>query len=90
MTLEQVKAHLRVTHNAEDTLIYTYMDAAEMLVEKHLGDDMPDPVPEPITAAMMLLTADLYTRRGRQSDRIIYDNDAYLLLLSPYRTTEVL
>lgn len=90
MTLTDVKAHLRVTHDAEDSLIQSYWDAAAALVAKYLGDDMPATVPEPINAAILLLTADLYTRRGRQSDRIIYDNDAYMLLLNPYRTTEVL
>jgi len=90
MNLDQVKRHLRVTHNAEDSLIETYMVAAEMLVAKYLGENMPALVPEPIEAAILLLTADLYTTRGRQSDRIIYENDTYSLLLNPYRSAEVL
>jgi len=90
MTLDQVKRHLRVTHNAEDDLIQAYWDAAAALVAKYLGDDMPALVPEPINAAILLLTADLYTTRGRQSDRIIYENDTYSLLLNPYRSAEVL
>lgn len=90
MNLQQVKQHLRVTHDAEDALIQTYWDTAAALVEKFLGEDMPAPVPEPVNAAILLLTADLYTRRGRQSDRIIYENDTYSLLLNPYRSAEVL
>lgn len=89
MNLQKVKSHLRIEDNAEDLLIQTYMDAAEKLVLKYLGDDMPDPVPEPVTAAMLLLTADLYENRQRQGTEVFYQNYTYRLLLSPYRSAEV-
>lgn len=90
MTLEQVKAHLRVTHDAEDALIQSYMTAAEQLVSQYLGEDLPEPVPEPITAAMMLLVGDLYTNRSRQGLSALYQNKTYSLLLDPYRSAEVM
>jgi len=90
MNLQQVKNHLRVTHNAEDALIQSYMDAADKLVRKYLGSDMPDPVPEPVTAAMMLLVGDLYTNRVRQGVNVLYQNKTYQMLLSPYRSAEVM
>lgn len=90
MNLQQVKDHLRVLDNEEDALIQRYMDAAEALVKKYLGEDMPDPVPEPVTAAMMLLVGDLYENRERQGTEVFYQNYTYKLLLSPYRSAEVL
>lgn len=90
VTLEKAKAHLRVTHDAEDTLIQSYLTAAESHVAAYLGDDMPEPMPEPVAAAVLLLVGDLYVNRTRQADRILYGNDTYALLLNPYRTTEVL
>lgn len=90
LTLEKAKEHLRVTHNAEDTLIQSYLDAAQGHVSKYLGDDMPDPMPEPVAAAVLLLVGDLYQNRTMQADRYLHQSSTYALLLSPYRTTEVL
>ncbi|MBY6102953.1 head-tail connector protein [Marinobacter nauticus] len=90
LTLESVKEHLRVTHTAEDSVIQSYWDAAEGHVAEYLGDDLPDPMPQPIQAAVLLLVGDLYVNRTRQADRVLHENSAYALLLNPYRTTEVL
>lgn len=90
MNLLDIKAHLRVTNTAEDGVIQSYWDAAEGHVAEYLGDDLPDPMPEPIQAAVLLLVGDLYLNRTRQADRVLHENSAYALLLNPYRTTEVL
>lgn len=90
ITLVQAKQHLRVTHSLEDTLIQACIDAAAAHIAKYLGDDMPDPVPAPVDAAVLLLTADLYVNRERQSDKPLSENKTYSLLLNPYRCTEVL
>jgi uncharacterized phage protein (predicted DNA packaging) len=90
ITIAEVKQHLRVLHDLEDSLIQLYLDAAAGHVSRYLGDDLPDPMPEPIKAAVMLLTADLYVNRERQSDEPLYQNKTYGLLLAPYRTMAVL
>lgn len=90
VTLTEAKSHLRVTHDLEDGLIELYLDAAVGHIEKYLGDDLPDPMPDPIRAAVLLLTADLYVNRDRQADRALFENTAYGLLLAPYRSAEVL
>lgn len=90
ITIADAKQHLRVMHDLEDDLIQLYMDAAAGHVAAYLGDDLPDPMPEPIQAAVLLLTADLYVNRERQADRILHESTAYALLLNPYRTMEVL
>lgn len=90
ITTAEVKQHLRVMHGLEDDLIQLYLDAATGHVAKYLGDDLPDPMPEPIQAAVLLLTADLYVNRERQADRILHEGTAYALLLAPYRNMAVL
>ena len=90
MNLIDVKQHLRVMHDLEDTLIQMYVDAAVRHIEEYLGDDLPDPMPEDIQCAVLLLTGDLYVNRERQIDRPIHHNTAYQLLLNPYRSMEVL
>lgn len=89
MTLEEAKEHLRVAHDLEDALIQTYLDAALQHVAIYLGDDLPDPLPKPIEAAVLLLMADLYLNRERQVDRVLSENSAYALLLNPYRSMSV-
>lgn len=90
LTLTQVKDHLRVDQNQDDPMISVYWLAAEQYVAKYLGEDMPDPVPKPIQAAILLLTGDLYANRERQGDLVFYKNHTYQLLLNPYRSAEVL
>lgn len=90
MNLTEAKAHLRVTHDLENTLIQGYLDAALAHVANYLGDDLPDPMPAPVEAAVLLLMADLYINRERQADKPLSENSAYALLLNPYRCMEVL
>jgi hypothetical protein len=90
MTLTEAKAHLRVTHNLEDALIQSYLDAALAHVANFLGDDLPDPMPAPVEAAVLLLMADLYINRERQGDKPLNENSAYALLLNPFRDMAVL
>lgn len=87
--IADVKQHLRVMHNLEDGLIQIYLDAAVAHVTAYLGDDLPSPMPEPIQAAVLLLTGDLYINRERQADRILHEGTAYALLLAPYRSMAV-
>ena len=90
MNLTDVKQHLRVMHDLEDSLIQIYLDAAVRHVTEYLGEDLPDPMPEDVQCAVLLLTADLYVNRERQIDRPIHHNTTYQLLLNPYRSMEVL
>ena len=89
LTLEEVKAHLRVLHDDEDVLIQRMADAAEALVSVYLGDDLPTPTPAPVEAAILLLVGDQYENRERQADKPLNENSTYALLLNPYRTMAV-
>lgn len=85
-TLEEAKAHLRVTHDMEDDYIHSLIEAAEGHVSQYLGDDLMTPMPGPVKAAVLLLVGDLYENRQKHFDRITYDNNTYDLLLKPYRS----
>ena len=52
-------------------------------------DAMPDPVPAPVNAAILLQVGDLYTNRERQADKQFYGNSTYERLLNPYRAMDV-
>ncbi|NMY56771.1 head-tail connector protein [Pseudomonas sp. WS 5051] len=88
-TLDEAKLHLRVDHDAEDEYLRGLILAAETHVGMYLGDTLPDPMPAPIKAAILLLVGDLYENRERQADRTLSENTAYSMLLAPYRSMAV-
>lgn len=81
--LEKIKAHLRIDHDIEDTLLLTYWDAAEQAIMSYTG--LEDLVAAPVEAAVLLLVADLYTHREKNSERALHENPTYQALLNPYR-----
>lgn len=92
MNIELLKEHLRIEpeDRGEDTTLQLYLNAAIGHVVKYLGAELPDPLPDPIQAAVLLLTCDLYVNRERQSDAPLYQNKTYGLLLAPYLNMSVL
>ena len=71
ITLDDAKAHLRVTIPDDDTLISDQIDAAEALIAEYVatesGSDLettyPNGVPEPLKQAIKLLVAHFYENR---------------------------
>ena len=90
VTLDEAKLHMRVDHDAEDEYIEGLILAAETHIGMYLGDDLPDPMPAPVKAAVLLLVGDLFENRERQGDRTLTEGTAYALLLAPYRSMAVL
>lgn len=90
VTLQEAKDHLRILDTDEDTLITSLIAAAEGHVGKYLGDDLPEPMPAPVKAAVLLLVGDLFENRERQGERALYENTTFHLLLNPYRSAEVM
>lgn len=89
-TLQQAKDHLRVDGDDEDELIQSMIDAATTAALDYLNlEAMPDPVPAPIDAAILLQVGDLYANRERQADREYFANETYERLLAPYRVMGV-
>ena len=88
--LAQAKLHLRVDYGDEDALIQQYIDAATGATADYLNwESIPDPMPAPVTAAILLAVGDLYEHREGKTDSRLVDNDTYLRLLNPYRLMNV-
>ncbi|MFZ1364664.1 MAG: head-tail connector protein [Brachymonas denitrificans] len=80
-----VKDHLRIESSDEDTLLQSYLDAATASVADYLGQPLPDPVPAPVEAAILLRVGDLYENREGQTDRPLHGNKTFERLLQHYR-----
>ncbi|HBN8983673.1 head-tail connector protein [Pseudomonas aeruginosa] len=90
VTLDDVKIHLRLDHDDEDSYLTALVEAAERHISVFLSDDLPDPMPAPVKAAVLLLVGDLYENRERMSDRDLSEVPTYAMLLAPYRSMRVL
>ena len=90
--LAELKNHLRILHNYDDSLIQIYLDSAEQHIKNFLGADdwlKVENTPAPIKSAILLLAADLYMNRTMQADNALNNNRAFDLLLNPYITKQV-
>lgn len=71
LTLDEIKAHLRLDGSEEDAQLTLLSEAAEDYAAQYLGralpwlDDLgaPEPVPPSVRAALLLIVGDLYENR---------------------------
>lgn len=63
VTLDEVKMHCKVGGTAEDTLLQTYIDAAEGFVRRYCGQDFEGDVPPVVKVACLMVVAGLYETR---------------------------
>ena len=88
ITLDQAKAHLNVTLDADDALLTDKLAAAKAWVSAYTaGDPDADTAPAPIREAVLQLTAWLYAQReaglvGVTAQDLPF---GFLDLLAPYR-----
>lgn len=75
LTLDEIKAHLRLDGNEEDAQLTLLSEAAEDYAAQYLGrpgipwndeDGVTVPVPASVRAAMLLIIGDLYENREDQ------------------------
>ena len=86
LTIEEVKAHLRIQHDEEDDLIEGFIAQAEAVAEDYCRVQFPDPAPEPVRLAVLLMVSHYYENRDNP-DRQVYMTMriAFENLLYPYR-----
>lgn len=92
ISLTEAKLHLRVDQDADDAAIVSMINAAEAATADYLNltlADLEPSAPAPVKAAALLMVADLYVNRERQSTSQLYRNVTYERLLNPYRNMDV-
>ncbi len=86
VTLQELKAHLRIEQDEEDGYLTALLAAAKTSCEDFCGRPFSDDMPEPVRLAMLLMAGHFFTHR-ENSDRDAYEAmfDAFHALLWPYR-----
>ena len=86
LTIEEVKAHLRIQHDEEDDLIEGFIAQAEAVAEDYCRVLFEDTAPEPVRLAVLLMVSHYYENRDNP-DRQVYMTMriAFENLLYPYR-----
>lgn len=85
VSLDEAKLFLRVTHTQEDSLIATFISAAQTRLEGITGLTLDDTSPAPLRLSLLYLVAQAYSNRGA----VVDDLDAVEAWLSPYRTVSL-
>ena len=83
ISIEDLKAHLRIDFDLEDDLILAKRDAAIGIIENYTGQSLSelDTVPAPINEALRKLVSHFYEHRGLTNA----DQDEIERLIMPYR-----
>ena len=87
VTVDEMKAHLRIATDEEDSVIDSLITQAEAAALDYCRvDSFDDPTPEPVRLAVMLFTSHFFEVRDG-SDKSAYDTtmQAFHSLLYPYR-----
>lgn len=86
LTIEEVKAHLRIQHDEEDELIEGFIAQAQAVAEDYCRVQFEDTAPEPVQLAVLLMVSHYYENRDNP-DRQVYMTMriAFENLLYPYR-----
>ncbi len=94
LTLDEIKAHLRLDGSEEDAHLTLLNEAAQDYATQYINRAIPwhaetgtvEPVPASVKAAILLTIGDLYeNREGQFVGTIRSDNPTVLRLLNPYR-----
>ncbi len=81
VSLDEAKLFLRVSHDDEDGLISTFLEAAKARLEGLAGLTLDDASPAPLRLCLMYLVAQAYQNRGETAA----DLEAVEGWLAPYR-----
>lgn len=89
LTLDEVKAHLRIEEDEEDEVILSLIRQAQATAEDFCRVSFDENAPEPVRLACMLMVSHYFENRDNP-DRAIYGTMrvAFENLLYPYRDPE--
>lgn len=86
ITVDEVKTHLRIEDDAEDSFLEGLIAQAQAVAEDFCRTEFTEPAPEPVRLALRLFVSHYYENRDNP-DRTIYGTMriAFENLLYPYR-----
>lgn len=89
ITLDEIKQHLNIEKDwhGEDTYLQSLLDAAKVVVQKHICDDidgMSEEQKKPLAHAILLLLSTWYMNRESLSN-LQKGNHSYEYILSLYK-----
>ncbi len=86
VTVEEVKTHLRIESDEEDTYLLSLIGQAQAVAEDYCRTQFTDNEPEPVRLAVLLFVSYYYENRDNP-DRTAYSTMrlAFENLLYPYR-----
>lgn len=89
ITVDEVKTHLRIEDDAEDSFLEGLIAQAQAVAEDFCRTEFTEPAPEPVRLALMLFVSHYYENRDNP-DRTIYGTMriAFENLLYPYRAPD--
>ena len=89
VTVEEVKAHLRIQHDEEDAYLTGLIAQAQAAAEDYCRVEFSEDAPEPVRLAMLLFVGFYYENRD-VPDHQTYATmrEAFEDLLYPYRDPE--
>ena len=79
LTLDYVKEFMRIDHSEEDGYLSVLLILAKEFCENYLRSDLPEPLPETVKQAEMLVISHFYENRngGPVPDTVYRLLDAY-------------
>ena len=89
VSVDEVKTHLRIDHDDEDTLIEGLIAQAQAVTEDYCRVSFGDEAPEPVRLAVMLMIAHYYENRDNPDKQVyVTMRIAFENLLYPYRDVD--
>lgn len=89
VTCDELKAHLRIQHDEEDSLLESLLTQAQAAASDYCRTTFEENAPEPVRLAVLLMASHFYEYRDA-SDKAAYATMmiAFHALLYPYRSIE--
>ena len=91
VSVDELKSHLRIQHDEEDSLLESLLMQAQAVAEDHCREAFENDAPEPVRLAVILMASYFYENRDL-SDKAGYKTmyTAFRALVSPHEVPETM
>jgi len=91
VTVQEVKTHLRIQYDEEDTYLESLIRQAQATAEDFCRVEFEDQAPEPVRLAILLMVSHYYENRDNPDKHVYLTmRMAFENLLYPYRDVELM